>query len=155
MPKLMLPDPVHVPETIHPASGSPLGAHAHVLLGDAGGLTQFGAHLEILPPGSRSSHRHWHETEDGLVDVLAGAVWLIEDEDSLPCAGGSAAWQADDPMGHCFENRSEAEVVFLTVGTRNIEDVVHYPDDGATLRKQGARRRYTLADGRIFDREGS
>jgi uncharacterized cupin superfamily protein len=29
-------------------------------ISEAGGLTQFGALIDILPPGSRSSIRHWH-----------------------------------------------------------------------------------------------
>jgi len=33
-------------------------------LSDEGGLTQFGAHIQTLQPGSRSSHRYWHEEED-------------------------------------------------------------------------------------------
>jgi uncharacterized cupin superfamily protein len=40
------------------------GAHERLRYFDAGGLTQFGAHVETLQPGSRSSERHWHEVED-------------------------------------------------------------------------------------------
>ncbi len=155
MPKLKLSAPVHVPEAVHPVSDTPLGAYAYVPLGDAGGLTQFGAHLEILPPGSRSSHLHWHETEDELVYVLAGEVWLVEGDESVLRAGDAAAWRAGDPVGHCLENRSDVDAVYLTVGTRNADDVVHYPEAGATLLKRGGRRRYTLADGRVIDRDGS
>ncbi len=31
---------------------------------DAGGLTQYGAYVETLEPGAKSSERHWHENED-------------------------------------------------------------------------------------------
>lgn len=39
------------------------------LLGDAGGLTRFGACIETLAPGSRSSRKHWREREDKFVFV--------------------------------------------------------------------------------------
>ncbi len=40
------------------------GATESVHLSDAGGLTEFGAHLQTLQLGSRSSDRHWHEKGD-------------------------------------------------------------------------------------------
>lgn len=55
-----------------------LGAYAARLLSDAGGLTQFGAFVETLPPGSFSSHKHWHEREDEFVFVITGTVTLNE-----------------------------------------------------------------------------
>ncbi|WP_394153748.1 hypothetical protein [Loktanella salsilacus] len=36
------------------------GPYTAVLLSDSGGLTQFGAFIETLPPGSASSTLHWH-----------------------------------------------------------------------------------------------
>ena len=59
------------------ATGAYAPSHAWAI---AGGLTQFGAHLERLPPGSRSSFRHWHETEDEFVLILSGEVILHEDD---------------------------------------------------------------------------
>jgi uncharacterized cupin superfamily protein len=60
-------------------------------LGDALGLTQFGIHLEQLPPGSRSWHRHWHETEDECIYMISGELVLIEDVDMIQRAGDAAA----------------------------------------------------------------
>ncbi len=48
-------------------------------LGEAGGLRDFGVNLMTLPPGSWSSHRHWHSDEDEFVYVLNGELTLIED----------------------------------------------------------------------------
>lgn len=31
-----------------------------------GGLTQFGAYVQTLQPGARSSNKHWHECEDEM-----------------------------------------------------------------------------------------
>ena len=48
-------------------------------LGDAGGLTQFGAHLETLHPGGQSSQMHWEEHEDEFLYMLAGQLTVVED----------------------------------------------------------------------------
>lgn len=49
-------------------------------ISDAAGLTQFGALIEVLEPGSLSSLKHWHSAEDELIYVLDGEVTLIEGE---------------------------------------------------------------------------
>ena len=40
-----------------------------LLLSDAGGLRQFGCHIETLPPGTWSSQRHWHSAEDEFLYI--------------------------------------------------------------------------------------
>ncbi len=142
MPKLDLPAASRVEDTTpHVVLGPGLGAYSYVPLGDTGGLTQFGAHLETLPPGSRSSHRHWHEAEDELVYVLSGEVVLVEETETPLRAGDAAAWPAGHPVGHCLENRSAADATYLVVGTRRMADVVHYPDAGLTLTITDRRHR--------------
>src|SRR6185503_21255793 len=44
------------------------------------GLTELGASHVTLDPGAWSSQRHWHETEDELVVMLAGTAVLVEDD---------------------------------------------------------------------------
>ena len=68
-----------------------LGPYTARLLSDAGGLTQFGAFVETLKPGARSSHQHWHEREDEFVYVLAGTVTLLEGETASDMRPGDAA----------------------------------------------------------------
>ncbi len=114
---------------------------------EAGGLTQFGAHLERLPPGARSSLRHWHEVEDEFVHVVSGEVVLVEDTESELRTGDAAAWKAGSPVGHCLENRGDADAVFLVVGTRGPRDMVHYPDHDVVLTKDGAARSYARSNG--------
>lgn len=150
MPKLALSPPVAVADEAHPVLGGGLGPYSHVPLGDPGGLTQFGVHLEILPAGSRSSHRHWHEAEDELIYMLSGEVVLIEDAETVLRPGDAAAGPAGRPVGHCLENRSGAEASYLVVGTRSMADVVHYPDTGVTLTITERRRRvFRDAGGRV------
>lgn len=132
---------------IHPVLGLSLGVYHHAILGDAGGLSQFGVHLERLPVGSQSSFRHWHETEDELVLVLSGNPTLVENTHHVLQPGDMACWPAGVPIGHCLQNHSGAEAVYLTIGTRLSRDTWHYPDNDLIGHKDGSARRYTHADG--------
>ena len=148
MPLLPVLPFVEEPATLHPVLGVPLGAYAHRSLGDLGGLTQFGVHIERLPPGTRSSLRHWHDTEDEFILMLTGEVILHEDgTETRLVTGDAAAWPAGVPNGHCLENRSGADATYLTVGTRNRADSVHYPDHDCVCHRDGATRRWTRGDG--------
>lgn len=149
MPKLKTAHWQEHPGGINRVSGQNDGPFAEVVLGDQVGLTQFGARLERLPPGSRSSHRHWHETEDELLYLLEGEAVLVEDEETVLRAGDAAAWAAGKPVGHCLENRSDRAVVYLIVGTRTSKGAVHYPDHDVVLcyDDESNTRRFTREDG--------
>lgn len=117
-------------------------------LGQAGGLTQFGANLVILEPGARSSLRHWHRSEDEFVMVTQGECILIEDAgETLMRTGDCAAFPAGDPDGHCFVNRSKAEARFLVVGTRAPSEVATYSDVDMMVVMEGGTARFTYKDG--------
>ena len=132
---------------IHPILGGGTGAYSYQLLSDPGGLTQFGAFIEELPPGSASSFRHWHETEDEMVLILSGEVVLCEDAETPLRTGDAATWPAGHPVGHCLVNRSDAPARYLVIGTRNLRDTIHYSDHDLITHKDGTARRYTQADG--------
>ncbi|MEM9138717.1 MAG: cupin domain-containing protein [Pseudomonadota bacterium] len=115
----------------------------------AGGLTQFGAFIETLPPGSRSALKHWHAAEDEMVFVLEGEVTLIEDDAEIALVSGMAAtFPAGAPVGHLMENRSAAPVRYLVVGTSAAADRVTYPDHGRVYHRDGEAGRWTDLAGR-------
>lgn len=150
MPKLpevpmVLEDSYH-----HPIAGGGLGPYSYRVLGEAGGLTQFGCHIEELPPGSHSSHRHWHKNEDELVYILSGEVVLVEDTETTLRAGDVATWPVGHPVGHCLINRSNAPAQYLVVGTRAQTDVIHYSDHDLITHKDGSARRNMHRDGRPY-----
>lgn len=148
MPKLA-PQPIqNARDQAHPVLGSGLGDFAFQLLSDPGGLTQFGAFIETLPPGARSSFRHWHEAEDEMVVMLEGEVVLIEDRETPLRAGEMACWPAGLAVGHCLEDRSQTPARYLLLGSRRAQDVIHYPDHDLITHKDGTARRYFHADGR-------
>ncbi len=133
----------------HPILGPGPGPYSYRLLSDPGGISQFGAFIEELPPGSGSSFRHWHEAEDEMVHVLSGEVVLIEDQETVLRAGDTACWPAGHPVGHCMANRSGGEARYLIIGTRYPGDVIHYPDHDLVTRKEGLARVYFHTDGRL------
>ena len=97
---------------------------------DAGALTQFGASLQVLLPGAKSSIRHWHEKTDEFLFVIDGEVTVTEDDgDHTLVAGDSACWPAGVPNGHTVANKSQAPCSYLIVGNRTESDVGHYVDD--------------------------
>ena len=132
-------------------SGAPdlLGPFSAILLSDGGGLTQFGAFTETLPPGSASSRHHWHAAEDEFIYVLSGCVTLLEGTAVTEMGPGDAAtFKAGAAVGHHLENRSATPVTYLVVGTRSRRDVVHFPLTGETLeidRDTGQRLRRDAA----------
>src|SRR6478736_3868557 len=113
MPKLAMDRWQDFPGNPNRLTGQNDGPYSQRVLGEQAKLTQFGVLLERLPPGSRSSHRHWHETEDEFVFVLAGEVVLVEDAETTLHAGEAAGWAAGAPVAHCLENRSAADAVYL------------------------------------------
>jgi len=147
MPKIDKPEWTNHPGDPNPLFGESNGPYGESVLGDAAGLQQIGVRLECLRPGSRSSQRHWHETEDEFVFVISGELVLIEDDETSLAAGDAAGWRAGSPVGHCLENRSSADATILVVGTRNPADKVHYPDHDTILHRDGDKYQVTKLDG--------
>jgi uncharacterized cupin superfamily protein len=123
-------------------------ARERTKLGDQEGLTQLGVNFLRLPPGVWSGQRHWHTLSDEFFYVLAGEVVLVTDEgEEIFHAGDAAGFKAGDPDGHSFQNRSDADVLMLEIGTRNGEDVGHYSDIDLVARMDGVPAFYTHKDG--------
>jgi len=126
----------------------PCRARARAKLGDLAGLTQFGVNLLRLPPGAWSSQRHWHSGEDEFVYVLAGEVVLVTDAgEEVLRAGDAAGFAANDPNGHCLQNRSDQEAAILEIGSRVPESVGHYSDIDMVAPAGGKPAIYTHRDG--------
>lgn len=131
-----------------PAQEASLGLFTAELLSDSGHLTQFGAFTETLAPGARSSERHWHESEDEFLYMLAGEATVVENDGAhILTPGDAACWPAGVANGHQVVNRSAHPCTYLVVGTRSPSDRVHYSDiDKLYIRENGHVRR-TRRDG--------
>lgn len=107
-----------------------LGPYEGRSLGDYFGLSQFGVAMETLPPGSKSSMRHWHTKSDEFIMMLEGELALVTDEgETLLAPGMVTGFKAGDENGHHLINRSQAPARFLVVGSRVPGDEPRYPDD--------------------------
>lgn len=107
-------------------------------LSDAGGLSQFGLYRQTLPPGARTSTRHWHEVEDEFLYVLDGTPTVIENDGPHGLAPGDACcWPGGVANAHTVENRSAEPCTILVLGSRPGDDRCHYPDVGRTQIDEG------------------
>ena len=122
--------------------------YARFAYSDAGGLDQFGAVVEVLEPGARSSDRHWHTDQDEFLYLLTGEAVLVEETgEQLMQPGDAACWKAGEANGHMLENRSGAPCSFLVVGTRTLRDTVHYSDINRITYHENGEYRVTRRDG--------
>lgn len=120
-------------------------------LSDAGGLTQFGVHLETLPPGGKGADRHWHTDEDEFLYVLEGAATVIDNRGAHRLGPGDAAcWRFGDPNAHQIANRAEGPLRYLIVGTRVGGDTIHFPDSGNRFETDRTGWRMVAADGTVI-----
>jgi uncharacterized cupin superfamily protein len=128
---------------------SQMAGRSSLRLGEAAGLTQFGANLVTLEPGARSSLRHWHRAEDEFVMVTEGELVLVQDEgEHLMRPGDCAAWKAGDPNGHCFLNRTLRPARFLVIGSKAPREVATYSDVDLILEvENGVGAHFTYKDG--------
>jgi uncharacterized cupin superfamily protein len=118
-------DPANAPRTVSDNGGT------LVYLSTAGGLSQFGAYLDMLMPGAWSSQRHWHSAEDEFLYLLSGTATLLDNTgatDLFP--GDAAAWCHGDPNAHHLTNRGDVPCRWLIVGSRVKGDICTYPDNG-------------------------
>jgi uncharacterized cupin superfamily protein len=125
---------------------------ARAKLGDHFSLTQFGVNIVTLDPGTWSSHRHWHATEDEFIHVLDGEVTLVDDEGAHVLGPGMCAgFKAGSGNGHQLQNKSAKPCTYLEVGTRADADEVTYSDiDMKALKSKGGDWRFVKKDGTDF-----
>lgn len=123
-------------------------------VGDAGGITQFGAAVQTLEPGARSSLKHWHEATDEMLLVISGEVTVLEnDVECVLLSGDAACWPAGVAVAHTVANRSNAPCSFVVIGSRREADVTHYEEIGQVMHVRDGRWQMTDRAGRLL-REG-
>nr|WP_240151585.1 cupin domain-containing protein [Oleiagrimonas citrea] len=129
-----------------------MGDRARRALGNAFGLSQFGVNLTRLGPGAHSALRHAHALEDEFVYILEGTPTLITDAgETVLRPGICAGFRAGTGDAHALVNRSDADVVYLEVGSRKDNESVDYPDDGMLGRTIDGRWAYLHKDGTPFE----
>lgn len=104
-------------------------------LTSAFGLKQFGVNRVELAPGSWSTQRHWHRSNDEAVIVVSGELVLVTDDgEEILRAGDCVGFRAGDRNAHHLQNRSDQPAVYFDVGGRDPWDVSTFPDIGYEAR---------------------
>jgi uncharacterized cupin superfamily protein len=130
---------------------APCLARVKHVLGDQFGLDQFGVNLAILPPGTWSSQRHWHEKEDEFIYVLEGELVLADDTgEHVLTPGMCAGFKAGNGNGHCLKNLTDRQAVYLEVGTRMAGERAHYSDIDMMAVSEGGNYKFVKRDGSNF-----
>jgi uncharacterized cupin superfamily protein len=120
-------------------------------LGNLAGLTQFGVNLTRLKPGAASALRHWHVEEDEFIYVLEGEATLITDAGEQVLGPGMAAgFPAGKEDGHHLVNKSQADVLYLEIGSRHPGEEAHYPDVDLQMRRVDGEIRFFHKDGTAY-----
>lgn len=131
---------------------------SQIAVGDAGGLSQFGANIVLLAPGALSSLRHWHEQQDEILVVLSGYPTLVDDHGKTPLAPGDVAtFPAGEANGHHLINETDEEARFFVVGTRTPTETGWYSDEDMMVTMDENGFNFTRKDGTPLDdsaREG-
>ena len=139
--------------TLYPSPfDEPCRARERTRLGDAAGLTQYGVNLVRLKPGAWSSQRHWHIAQDEFIYILSGEVTLVTNAGAeILRAGDCAGFKAGDEDGHHLQNRSNADVTFIEMGTRVSGDGTHYSD--IDMMRPPDAEQYCHRDGRPYPKQ--
>ena len=135
--------------SIYPAPfAAEMKGRSSLRLGDAAGLSQFGANLIILDRNAKSSLRHWHLNEDEFVMVTQGTVTLIDDNGAHEMTvGDCAGFPAGDANGHHFVNKTDTEARFLVIGTRAAKETATYSDIDMKVDLSASDYKFTRKDG--------
>ena len=99
------------------------------------GLSQFGVNRVELAPGTWSTQRHWHRSNDEAVVVVSGELVLVTDDgEEVLRPGDCVGFKAGDPNAHHLQNRSDQPAVYFDIGGRDPWDVSTFPDAGFEAR---------------------
>lgn len=140
--------PVKTGSIYPPPYAAMVAGRSSLRLGEAGGLTQFGANLVTLQAGAMSSLRHWHLAEDEFVMVTDGAVTMVTDAGpQIMQTGDCAAFPAGRANGHHFINHTDRPATFLVVGTKAPREVATYSDVDLIVTMAGGQATFTHKNG--------
>lgn len=99
------------------------------------GLSQFGINRVELAPGSWSTQRHWHKTNDEAVIVISGELVLVTDDgEDVLRPGDCVGFKAGDRNAHHLQNRGDQVSIYFDIGGRDAWDVSTFPEMGYEAR---------------------
>lgn len=103
-------------------------------LGDLAGARRVGFLVTVLDPGDQSCPFHYHQLEEEHFYVLEGRCVLRSGEERHEMGPGDyVCFPPASGVAHCFENPFDEPCRYLTVGTKEANEVCVYPDSGKVL----------------------
>ena len=96
-------------------------------LGELVGLQRIGVHIVRLEPGRESTQFHYHDADEEFLYILEGRAIAEIGDDRFEVAAGDFMGFATPSLPHTLINTFDADLVYLMVGERNPNDIVHYP----------------------------
>jgi len=110
--------------------------HGHTL-GLAAGLERIGLNLIRVPPGKESFVYHRHFGEEEFIYVLSGkGIAEIGDEEHEVGPGDFMGFPAPS-VGHHMKNPFDEDLVYLSGGERNPNEIADFPRLGKTMIRSG------------------
>ena len=97
------------------------------------GIATFGVSQTTLPGRSISGLHHSHSRREEFIYVVAGELVLVGDDGETVLTAGMCAGFPPG-SGHHLENRSDAEAVYLDIGSAHVPgDEIDFPNDDLKL----------------------
>lgn len=91
------------------------------------GFTDLFVHHEILLPGIKASHPHYHLQSEELIFVIEGSpIARYGDEIVQLKPGDFVGFKPGIPKYHVIENRSDIRVMLLVINSNHNIDQVEY-----------------------------
>ncbi|HEI8865157.1 cupin domain-containing protein [Serratia sp. AKBS12] len=100
-------------------------------LGVGTAASQLGASVDVVAPGKRSCPYHFHHGQEEMFIIVEGQGMLRVAGEMLPIANGDILFIPAGPeYPHQIINTSDAPLKYLSISTRQMPDLVEYPDSG-------------------------
>ena len=95
---------------------------------------KLGASIDTVPPGMRSCPYHFHHAQEEMFVILEGEGTLRVAGEMLPLRAGDIAFIPAGPeYPHQIINTSGAPLKYLSISTRDVPEIVEYPDSDKYL----------------------
>ncbi|MFJ7499166.1 cupin domain-containing protein [Serratia grimesii] len=103
-------------------------------LGTGTAANKLGASIDVVAPGMRSCPYHFHYAQEEMFIVLEGTGTLRVAGEQLPIKSGDVIFIPPGPeYPHQIINTSDAPLKYLSISTRELPELVEYPDSGKFL----------------------
>jgi uncharacterized cupin superfamily protein len=107
---------------------------------------KLGASIDTVAPGMRSCPYHFHHAQEEMFVVLEGSGTLRVADQMLALRTGDVIFIPPGPdYPHQIINTSDAPLKYLSVSTRDMPEIVEYPDSKKYLAMA------TSGEGKVFD----